>query len=211
METFQMFQNTEILDSWPSRSRNAVSRLGIVFDCKQGYSDIFEDLPDCFKTGISSTTSSLRKIWRVWSSGGKEKHPEFPPSPSRWSNMAGFEHPNNWFLQRDGFYLCSQALWFPNIRNLQSTDPFQALARISQIPKRHVWTRNRSPFQLQIDLAPKSRYWPPWMSRLRFFVCSIDYIKWTKRAPNFTTPRLHLIAFLGIRSDGSTVTNLTYD
>ena len=38
------------------------------------------------------------------------------------------------------------------------TDPFQALARISQIPKRHVWTRNRSPFQLQIDLAPKSRY-----------------------------------------------------
>ena len=119
METFQMFQNTEILDSWPSRSRNAISSLGIVFDCKQGYSDIFEDLPDCFKTGISPTTSSLRKIWRVWSSSGKEKHPEFPPSPSRWSKMAGFEHPNNWFLQRDGFYLCSQALWFPNIRNLQ--------------------------------------------------------------------------------------------
>ena len=38
------------------------------------------------------------------------------------------------------------------------TDPFQALARISQIPKRHVWTRNHSPFQLQIDFAPKSRY-----------------------------------------------------
>ena len=55
----------EILDSWPSRSRNAISRLGIVFDCKQGYSDIFEDLPDCFKTEISPTTSSLRKIWRV--------------------------------------------------------------------------------------------------------------------------------------------------
>ena len=41
------------------------------------------------------------------------------------------------------------------------TGPFQALARISQIPKRHVWTRNRSPFQLQIDFAPKSRNWPP--------------------------------------------------
>ena len=109
----------EIEDYLPSRSRNAISSLWFNFDCKQSNPDVFKDLPDRLKIGISLSTSSWRKIRGVWSSGGKEKHPEFPPSPSRWSNMAGFEHPNNWFLQRDGFYLCSQALWFPNNRDSQ--------------------------------------------------------------------------------------------
>ena len=81
----------EILDSWPSRSRNSISSLGIVFDCKRGHSDVFEDLPDCFKEGISPTTSSLRKIWRVWSSDGKEKQRDshqFPSDGRIWQGLS---------------------------------------------------------------------------------------------------------------------------
>ena len=159
----------EIENYLPSRSRNAISSLWFNFDCKQSNPDVFKDLPDRLKIGISLSTSSWRKIRGVWSSGGKEKHPEFPPSPSRWSNMAGFEHPNNWFFREMVSICVLKPYDSQTSATYKGTDPFQALARISQIPKRHVWTRNRSPFQLQIDLAPKSRYWPPWMSRLRFF------------------------------------------
>ena len=102
-ENFSNVPQHEILDSWPSRSRNSISSLWIVFDCKQDHSDLFEDLPDCFKTGIAPTTSSLRKIWRVWSSSGKEKQRDshqFPSDDRIWQDLSidQWNFVQEWFL-----------------------------------------------------------------------------------------------------------------
>ena len=171
METFQMFQNTEILDSWPSRSRNAISRLGIVFDCKQ----LNKATPIFLRTFqiVSKQEFLLRPLVC-------EKSGEFEAPMERRniqnSNQVPVDCRISQGLNIQTTDFCREMVSICVLKPYDSqttatykrTDPFQDLARISQIPKRHVWTRNRSPFQLQIDLAPKSRYWPPWMSRLRF-------------------------------------------
>ena len=67
----------QIRDFLLQRSRNAISGLWIVFDCKQGHSDHFEVLPDCFKEGISPSTPRLSPRMRIRSFGGKESPEDF--------------------------------------------------------------------------------------------------------------------------------------
>ena len=88
-------------------------------------------------------------------------------------------------------------------QNDVNTAPKPVLGTSVWILERHVLARYCSNFCPQIDPIQNLWFWSPIKSRAVFFVFFSDPILWTKRAHCITDFQPHLIAFPGIRCEGS--------
>ena len=127
-----------------------------------------EDKPDISRwlfTFLSRQNFDLfvipRKIRWIWVTNEKEKHHVFHQSEFDWWISHSLNNQSTEFYGKIVSICIYKPYGAQTTAHCKRMDLLKTSARIVRILKRHVETRNRSPFLLQTDITPNSRSWAP--------------------------------------------------